>query len=347
VASAGARRHEPESEAPLLRVEKLVKRFPVRAGVFGRTGAFVHAIVGVPFALSAGETLGIVGESGCGKSTLARAIVGLVRPDAGTIRLRGTAISGLSRRQMRPFRREIQFVFQDPYASLNPRLRAGAIVGEALENFAGLRGRALADRVATLFTRVGLHPSQMDKFPHEFSGGQRQRLGIARALAVGPGLIVADEPVSALDVSVQAQVINLMMDLQEEFGLAFLFIAHDLAVVQHISHRVAVMYLGRIVELAPQRSLFSTPLHPYTEALLNSVPLPDPASRSGTQVLAGEVPSPIRPPSGCHFHGRCPLAEARCRVEAPVMVEARPGHFVACHVRAPVPANSMLPEERP
>jgi oligopeptide/dipeptide ABC transporter ATP-binding protein len=268
-------------------------------------------------------------------------VVGLVEPEAGTIRLRGTRISGLSRRQVRPYRRDIQLVFQDPYASLNPRLRAGKIVGEPLENFEGLRGQALSDRVAALFQRVGLHPAMMAKFPHEFSGGQRQRLGIARGLAIGPGLIVADEAVSALDVSVQAQIINLMMDLQEEFGLACLFIAHGLAVVQHISHRVAVMYLGRIVELAPQRSLFTLPLHPYTEALLDSVPLPDPAARSGTEVLAGEVPSPLSPPAGCHFHTRCPLAEARCRAEAPAIIEARPGHFVACHVRAPAPANNL------
>ena len=332
--ASASERSMPESEKPLLQVENLVKRFPVRGGVLGRARAFVHAVDGVSFTLHAGETLGIVGESGCGKSTLARMIVGLIQPDTGMIRLRDRRVSGLSPRQMRPFRREIQFVFQDPYASLNPRLRAGTIVGEALENFAGLSGRELTDRVATLFARVGLHPAQMDKYPHEFSGGQRQRLGIARGLAVGPSLIVADEPVSALDVSVQAQVINLMMDLQQEFGLAYLFIAHDLAVVQHISHRVAVMYLGRIVELASQRSLFSAPLHPYTEALLNSVPLPDPATRSGTQVLAGEVPSPIRPPPGCHFHTRCPLAEARCRTEIPPMTETRPGHFVSCHVRA-------------
>jgi len=338
-------------EESLLEVESLTKRFPVRGGVFGRTRAHVHAVDGVSFTLKTGETLGVVGESGCGKSTLARMIVGLVRPDTGAIRLKGTRMSGLSPGRMRPFRRELQFVFQDPYASLNPRLKAGAIVGEALENFGGLRGRELANRVLALFTRVGLHPSQMEKYPHEFSGGQRQRLGIARALAVGPSLIVADEPVSALDVSVQAQVINLMMDLQQEFGLAYLFIAHDLAVVQHISHRVAVMYLGRIVELAPQRSLFSTPLHPYTEALLNSVPLPDPALRSGTEVLAGEVPSPLRPPSGCHFHTRCPLAEARCRTKIPPMIETRPGHFVACHVRAAAntspSVNSPFSQERP
>jgi peptide/nickel transport system ATP-binding protein/oligopeptide transport system ATP-binding protein len=335
-----------ERAAPLLEVERLVRRFPVGGGVFGRAKAFVHAVDGVSFSLGAGETLGVVGESGCGKSTLARMVVGLVEPESGAIRLRGTTISGLSRRQVRPYRRDIQLVFQDPYASLNPRLRAGKIVGEPLENFAGLRGQALSDRVASLFQRVGLHPSMMAKFPHEFSGGQRQRLGIARGLAIGPGLIVADEAVSALDVSVQAQIINLMMDLQEEFGLAYLFIAHDLAVVQHISHRVAVMYLGRIVELASKRSLFTEPLHPYTEALLDSVPLPDPATRSGTDILPGEVPSPLEPPAGCHFHTRCPLAEPRCRVEAPTMVEARPGHFVACHVRAPAFVNNLNLEKR-
>lgn len=276
MASASTRRLGPEPEAPLLQVEKLIKRFPVRGGVFGRTRAFVHAIDGVSFALGAGETLGIVGESGCGKSTLARAIVGLVRPDAGTIRLRGTAISGLSRRQMRPFRREIQFVFQDPYASLNPRLRAGSIVGEALENFADLRGRALADRVATLFTRVGLHPGQMDKFPHEFSGGQRQRLGIARALAVGPGLIVADEPVSALDVSVQAQILNLLTELRRDLGLTYLLISHNLAVVEYMATDIAVMHLGGIVEHRPADELLSKPSHPYTRLLLASVLAPEP-----------------------------------------------------------------------
>jgi peptide/nickel transport system ATP-binding protein len=326
---------------PLLAVENLVKHFPVRGGLFGRAIAHVHAVDGVSFTLRERETLGIVGESGCGKSTLARMIVRLIEPTGGAVRLRGENISALSASAMRHFRRNIQFVFQDPYASLNPRLRAGAIVGEAIENFETASRENISQRVATLFARVGLRPAQMHNYPHEFSGGQRQRLGIARALALNPNVIVADEPVSALDVSVQAQVINLMIDLQEEFGIAYLFIAHDLAVVQHISHRVAVMYLGRIVELAPRDQLFATPLHPYTEALLDSVPIPDPALRRDKDVLAGEVPSPMRPPPGCRFHPRCPLAQARCRVDVPRMVEARPGHFVACHVRAPAGAGAQ------
>jgi peptide/nickel transport system ATP-binding protein/oligopeptide transport system ATP-binding protein len=330
---------EPRSATPLLAVERLGKRFPVRGGFLGRAVAQVHAVDGVSFALEPRQTLGIVGESGCGKSTLARMIVRLIAPSEGAIRLRGVELSALSPRAMRKYRRHIQFVFQDPYASLNPRLRAGQIVGEAIENFGPERGGAIADRVAALFARVGLRPEQMKNFPHEFSGGQRQRLGIARALSVNPGIIVADEPVSALDVSVQAQVINLMIDLQQERGLAYLFIAHDLAVVQHISHRVAVMYLGRIVELAPRDGLFAAPLHPYTEALLDSVPVPDPSRRRRKEVLSGEVPSPMRPPPGCRFHTRCPLAEARCRVDAPPLVEARPGHFAACHVRAPAPGG--------
>jgi peptide/nickel transport system ATP-binding protein/oligopeptide transport system ATP-binding protein len=321
--------------APLLAVENLVKHFPVRGGIFGRTVARVHAVDGVSFTLRARETLGIVGESGCGKSTLARMIVRLTAPTSGTIRLRGTDISTLSPGAMRRYRRDIQFVFQDPYASLNPRLRAGAIVGEAIENFDDATAAEVSRRVAQLFGRVGLRAAQMHNYPHEFSGGQRQRLGIARALALNPNIIVADEPVSALDVSVQAQVINLMIDLQQEFGIAYLFIAHDLAVVQHISHRVAVMYLGRIVEIAPRDALFAAPRHPYTEALLDSVPIPDPALRRDKDVLAGEVPSPMRPPPGCHFHTRCPLVQPRCRLEAPVMVEAATDHHVACHVRAP------------
>jgi oligopeptide/dipeptide ABC transporter ATP-binding protein len=329
--------------APLLAVENLVKNFPVRGGVFGRTVAQVHAVDGVSFTLRARETLGIVGESGCGKSTLARMIVRLIAPSSGTIRLHGTDISALSPGAMRRYRRDIQFVFQDPYASLNPRLRAGAIVGEAIENFEDATPREVSRRVAQLFARVGLREAQMHNYPHEFSGGQRQRLGIARALALNPSIIVADEPVSALDVSVQAQVINLMIDLQQEFGIAYLFIAHDLAVVQHISHRVAVMYLGRIVEIAPRDALFAAPLHPYTEALLDSVPIPDPALRRDKDVLTGEVPSPMRPPPGCHFHTRCPLAQPRCRLEAPVMVEAATDHHVACHVRAPAPAKEVAP----
>jgi oligopeptide/dipeptide ABC transporter ATP-binding protein len=325
---------------PLLRVAGLGKRFPVRSGPFGRTMAHVHAVDNVSFTLAAGETLGIVGESGCGKSTLARMIVGLTRPSEGAIRLRGVDISALSPAAMRPYRRDVQFVFQDPYASLNPRLRAGAIVAEAIENFGPERGAAITECVSALFTRVGLRSAQMRNFPHEFSGGQRQRLGIARALSVKPAIIVADEPVSALDVSVQAQVINLLTDLQEEFGISYLFIAHDLAVVQHISHRVAVMYLGRIVERADRRALFTEPLHPYTEALLDSVPVPEPARRHEKLVISGEVPSPMQPPPGCRFHTRCPLVQDRCRTEAPAMIEARPHHFVACHVRAPAPIDA-------
>jgi len=331
--------------APLLSVENLIKHFPVRGGIFGRAIAQVHAVDGVSFTLRERETLGIVGESGCGKSTLARMIVRLTDPTGGIIRLRGTDISTLSAGAMRRYRRDIQFVFQDPYASLNPRLRAGAIVGEAIENFETATDADVGRRVAALFARVGLRPAQMHNYPHEFSGGQRQRLGIARALALNPSIIVADEPVSALDVSVQAQVINLMIDLQQEFGIAYLFIAHDLAVVQHISHRVAVMYLGRIVEIAPRDALFAAPLHPYTEALLDSIPIPDPALRREKDVLSGEVPSPMRPPPGCHFHTRCPLAQARCRIEAPAMVQTAPDHFVACHVRAPAPSAPPITNE--
>ena len=280
--------------APLIEAEGLVRHFVARRSALGRTLATVKAVDGVDLRLEGGSTLALVGESGCGKSTLGRLLLRLIEPTAGKLRFEGRDVLGFDEKRLRAFRREAQIVFQDPYASLNPRLRAGSIVGEALENFADLRGRALADRVATLFTRVGLHPSQMDKFPHEFSGGQRQRLGIARALAVGPGLIVADEPVSALDVSVQAQVINLMMDLQEEFGLAFLFIAHDLAVVQHISHRVAVMYLGRIVEIGPTATVLDSPHHPYTRALLAAVP----RIRGGAARMRTRVPgrTPTGPP---------------------------------------------------
>ena len=282
---------------PLLAVENLAKRFPVRGGLFGGVKTYVHAVDGVSFVLQPGETLGIVGESGCGKSTLARMIVRLVEPSDGVIRFRGVELSALSAGAMRRYRRHIQFIFQDPYASLNPRLRAGAIVGEAIENFEPARGRALDARVADLFARVGLRPAHMHNYPHEFSGGQRQRLGIARALSLNPSIIVADEPVSALDVSVQAQVINLMIDLQVEFGLAYLFIAHDLAVVQHISHRVAVMYLGRIVELGSRRALFTAPLHPYTEALLElgTGPRPAIAAREGGAVRRSPEPDAAAP----------------------------------------------------
>ena len=326
------------ARTPLLQVEGLVKHYPVRAQMFSRQQRPVQAVDGISFELAAGETLGLVGESGCGKSTTGKVILRLTEPTAGCITLEGIDITQLDRRAMHPHRRRLQVIFQDPYASLNPRMTAGAIVGEPLRNYGIGTGAERTERVAQLFSRVGLRPDQMRQYPNEFSGGQRQRLGIARALAVEPKVIVCDEPVSALDVSVQAQVINLLMDLQAEFGLSYLFIAHDLAVVEHISHRVAVMYLGRIVEMAPRRALFTRPLHPYTEALLSAVPVPDPeAIADGTRrqriILHGDVPSPVDPPSGCRFHTRCPYVFDRCKVESPVLREVEAEHHVACHLR--------------
>jgi len=318
----------------VLEVRNLKKHFPVRRGWFGRQTGTVYAVDGIAFSLRAGETLGLVGESGCGKSTAGKMILKLIEPTAGEIYLDGERIDRLSRGAMRRRRSSLQVVFQDPYSSLNPRLRAKDIVAEPLRNFTAHAGATIDDRVAHLFEQVGLRRDQMLRFPHEFSGGQRQRLVIARALALRPKVIICDEPVSALDVSVQAQVINLLLDVQRHFGVAYLFIAHDLAVVEHISHRVAVMYLGRIVEIADKRALFANPQHPYTEALLSAVPVPEPAALSQRIVLPGDVPSPINRPAGCRFHTRCPYVMARCRSEAPLLTKVAPGHFAACHLRS-------------
>jgi oligopeptide/dipeptide ABC transporter ATP-binding protein len=319
--------------APVLEVSGLRKHFAVKKGLLRRTVGHVLAVDGVSFAIGEGETLGLVGESGCGKSTVARTVLRLIEPTAGAIRLNGSDITGLGKAALRPYRREMQMIFQDPFSSLDPRMSAGALVGEPLLVHGILKGEARGARVAALFEQVGLRPAQMRNYPHEFSGGQRQRVCIARALALNPRLIVADEPVSALDVSIQAQVINLMMDLQRAKRLSYLFVAHDLAVVAHISHRIAVMYLGKIVEHADKRTLFANPLHPYTEALLSAVPIPNPAVKRQKRLLQGDVPSPINPPPGCAFHTRCPYAVARCKVETPALRETAPGHLVACHLR--------------
>jgi len=318
---------------PVMQVDNLAKYFPVRRGLLRRTVAQVKAVDGVSLAIAPGETLCLVGESGCGKSTVGRLVLRLMEPTAGRITLRGTDVTHLGDAAMRPHRRHAQMVFQDPYASLNPRLLAGTIVGEPLENYDAMPTAERRARVAALLDRVGLPGSSVNRYAFEFSGGQRQRLGIARALALDPGLIVADEAVSALDVSVQAQVLNLLMDLQEERGIAYLFISHDLGVVEHIGHRVAVMYLGRIVELATKETIFATPLHPYTEALMAAAPVPDPRAPRERRLLEGDVPSPMNLPTGCRFHTRCPIAVSRCRSDDPALREVAPGQFVACHLR--------------
>ncbi|MBP6769542.1 MAG: ATP-binding cassette domain-containing protein [Reyranella sp.] len=327
------------SDAPVLQVENLVKHFPIHGGLLQRQVGAVRAVDGVTFSIRRGETLGLVGESGCGKSTIGKVVLKLIEPTAGKIVLAGEDVTALKPGAMWPHRRRIQTIFQDPYSSMNPRLPSGTIVGEPLENFGIARGAARDDQVAQLFRRVGLRPEAMRKYAHEFSGGQRQRLGIAKALSVNPDVIVADEPVSALDVSVQAQVLNLLIDLQEEYGLAYLFISHDLAVMRHISHRIAVKYLGRIVELTDKRTLFTQPLHPYTEALLSAATAPDPKRRrQRKRIVQGDVPSPAKPPPGCHFHTRCLYATAECRVTDPPLLEVAPGHHVAC-LRRPVGAD--------
>lgn len=317
----------------LLEVKNLKVHFPVKRGMFRPAREFVKAVDGVSFHIEPGETLGLVGESGCGKTTLGRAIVRLVEPTGGSVVLEGEDITGMNGGALRAQRRKLQMIFQDPYGSLNPRLTVAEIVGEALDIHGLAENKSAREkRIAELLKAVGLDPAYAQRYPHEFSGGQRQRIGIARALAVEPRLIVCDEPVSALDVSVQAQIINLLQDLQQQRGLAYLFIAHDLAVVEHISRRVMVMYLGKVVELAEAKAIVRTPKHPYTQALISAVPVVDPDSKRQRIILPGDVPSPIAPPPGCPFHPRCPIAEQRCRGEVPPLREIVPGHFAACHL---------------
>ena len=323
------------AETALLQVKNLKKYFPIRGGLFSREVARVHAVDDVSFTIQKGETLGLVGESGCGKSTTGRCILRLIEPTSGEVTFEGKNVTALDKRSLRHLRRDMQIIFQDPYASLNPRMTVGSIIGEAIviHKLAKTR-KEREERVIHLLETVGLSSDHLRRYPHEFSGGQRQRIGIARALAVSPKLIVADEPVSALDVSIQAQVINLLEDLQKQFNLTYLFIAHDLSVVEHISTRVAVMYLGKIVEIAGAKDLYNNPKHPYTEALLSAVPIPDPAVKRKRILLEGDVPSPIKPPSGCRFHTRCPIRVPACSENEQVLKQISPGHWVACQVRA-------------
>lgn len=321
------------AEENLLEVTNLKKHFPIKGGVFSKTIGYVYAVDGVNFTLKRGETLGLVGESGCGKSTTGRTVLRLIEPTEGEILFENQSVTSLDKGEMRALRRQMQIIFQDPYASLNPRMTVGSIIGEPLEIHKIAKGAEKEEQVASLLQKVGLRAEDMRKYPHEFSGGQRQRIGIARALGLNPKLIVCDEPVSALDVSIQAQVINLLGDLQEEFGLSYLFIAHNLNVVEHISDRVAVMYLGKIVELASDVDLYANPQHPYTEALLSAVPIPDPTATKKRIILEGDVPSPINPPSGCHFHTRCPYKEKICEEVEPEFKDIGGGHWVACHLR--------------
>ena len=329
---------EPITSAePLLRVEGLVKHFPItRGALLPRAAGAVRAVDGIDFDVAEGETFAFVGESGCGKTTTGRLVLRLIEPSAGTVRFAGEDLASLAPEPMRLRRRELQIIFQDPYSSLDPRMTVSEILEEPLRIHRVGDRAARGRRVTELLDVVGLRREFAGRYPHEFSGGQRQRIGIARALALNPRFIVCDEPVSALDVSIQAQIINLMRDLQQAFGLTYLFIAHDLGVVRHVADRVAVMYLGRIVEIAEKRALYASPLHPYAQALLAAVPVPNPAARQALAPLKGEIPSPSSPPPGCHFHPRCPHVQARCRVEAPLLRDVAPGHRAACHLLTPI-----------